>query len=648
MIYGEWVYGTENYGGDTFQGLDNNEPAFGVEIAFTTKPNAEIPVFVDLSTDLRAFSFSRGKQRELDRFQAGRGNVVLSNESRQYDPNHSGSPHNGEIKPQKRIRVAATYEGINYSVIEGFIDNWDQISNGPTDAIASVSFTDGFKLLNKAGLESSVYAQEVSFDSPVAWWRLDEPEGSTTAYDTTENDRDASILDGPDLGEASLISREGGSSIFFTHSDANRVEYVGRVIDSFPYTIEAVVQVTDNTDIFRVIYYEAWGSSDTDAGHYFAVDDSTNGNQRKLVYEIFDGPGVAERALYSTSDIDDGAVHHVAVVATSGTDIKLYVDGVDETNIRTDNTASVVSGAGYRIGIGNFPAFSTDVGQFGLGGYLQMVAVYDQALNIDQIATHAEAVSTPWNNDTPAERVGRVLDHISWPESRRELDTGASVLQSADIANTSALEHVQKVGDSEFGKLFIDKHGNVRLVARENQWNKTPVATLTDDDHYQASDPEYTDELIRNDVTVSRSEGKAQRVKDQDSISEYFLNSYTTDGLLHDDDDLSLFAAQYIVDIYKDPQLRISGLTIMPQGDPTTLFPILLALELGDWITVEETPQNVGSAITHTAVVEGISLDWSPKNWVFNLNLSPADTRSFWLLGEDGYSNLGVSTRLGF
>lgn len=544
----------------------------------------------------------------------------------------------GNIKPQKRIRVPVTYAGVTHYLIEGFIDSWDQQRRGPHTGSAVVSFTDGFKILNKADLASSAYVQEVLADNPVALWRLDEASGAETIYDSVgQHNMVVSPTASPEMGAQGLVSREPGSAMV-TDADKEGFYRPGFVVEGCPLTVELVVQyvpgVNTGGGFIRQTSFTALSG--------FVLQTSTSGGTSIVI--VADGVTAVTAGDVGTP-LDDGLIHHLAATWAEDGSIKIYVDGVDVTNDTYNLTpGNFFEQTGY-TGIAG-----QDVGSFGANGAhsaYQMAAIYNTALSAERVAAHADQVATPWNNDSPGERAARVLDAISWPESRRELDDGSSTLQSA-VLGTSALEHVQKVAESEFGKVFISKTGNVRLMARETQWNRTPVGTITDDDHYQMSDPEYTDELIRNPATVSRSEGVAQTWKDQDGIDEYQRNNYTLDGLFHDSDELSLWAAQYIVDVWKDPQLRIAGVTIKPKGDPSTLFPLLLALELGDWITVEETPQDVGATTVHTAVVEGISLNWAPKDWTFTLSLSPADTRAYWLAGVEGFSEAGVSTRAGF
>lgn len=141
---------------------------------------------------------------------------------------------------------------------------------------------------------------------------------------------------------------------------------------------------------------------------------------------------------------------------------------------------------------------------------------------------------------------------------------------------------------------------------------------------YVSLRPELSDQLIRNDVTISRLEGVAQNVKDQASIATYLRHSYTLDGLLHDNDTLSRSAAEFIVSENKDPARRISNMVVAPLYDPTNLFPQVLGRELQEQITVIDRPPGGGDPNTQDTSIEGISHTVTPMWWETSWNLAPA------------------------
>lgn len=639
MAYGSVAYGAGGYGAAAAEAVATlGEPEVDVLVDFvSTSPGTETPVFTSLGHDLRAFEFFRGRQRELNTFQPGRGSFRLSNHDRRYDPNYTTGPYYPNVKPMRRTRTAVTYNGVTFYLIEGFIDGWDREYHGPHDASTVVTYTDGFKVLTKAGLPTSAWVSEIQRDAPVAWWRLDEPVGATVLRDIIGG-RELTVNGSPTLNVTGLVTRDPNTAVILPLSTDGGSMRQG-VPTGGPLSAE-IIYSGDCTDGVLM------GQQNTGPAANGWVLLVSGGKARVTVDADVDGLGNA--SVVSTGGVDNLAPHHiVAVWETTGL-LRIYVDGVDATTNLDDPLPNFNFSAGQTFFIGGGELGGLPVA--GAFGTLDEAIVYDYALSAEQVANHYEAyrLGGQWDGDSSGERLERILDIVDWPESRREIDQGLSTLQSTSLGGT-AMAYAQKIEASEFGSLFMSKLGAVRLVARDAQWNREPVATVTDTDHYADSNPDYNDELIRNEAIISREGGVPQIVRDEDSIEEFLLASYTSDGLLHDSDATSLDAANYVVTVYKDAQQRISGLTFNPRKDPGTLFPLLLALELGDWLVVEETPQGIAPTDSQAVVIEGIGIRWSPKNWEITLNCSPAEILGeFWELDIDGHSELDETTRLSF
>lgn len=610
------------------------EPVVSVEVAFTSGPLDENPVWV--AVPHRSGSTDCGRQAELGRFNAGHCTVVIPNADRTYDPKNTASPYAGLMRPMKRLRVLATYAGATYPLFTGWVDSWNQQRNPPNDAVAVVTATDGQKILGAADLPSSAYAREVLIDGPSVWWRLGEPDTQDTAYDFI-GDLDLTYYGAPNRAESGLISREPGPSVFFEHTSTNRAEIQGKQgVTGFPFTLEFVLKLqAQRDDYLRHAYREAWTENlalDVLVGYTGSVPGGLSG---KLLVGI-SGSGVGV-GFASNGRVDDGQAHHIMIVAATVTDVTIYVDGVaDSYTVAGTASPSIPSTPSRSIAIGNIGEEGQKDGLFGLDGWIQDVAIYNgQALSAARAAAHAGAVTTPWNNDTPGQRTARVLDAANWPANLRELDTGKSTLQSADLKGMTVLAHAQKVADSEFGELLITGAGTVRLVERTGLLNKPSEVTFSDNNidlGYVSLSGDFDEVEIFNDVTVSRVEGVAQQAEDETSIGEYTRHSRSVDGLYHDSDDLSRSAAQFIVSEYREPLDRLTGMTLVR---PETLevaalvFPHMLGRQLLDVVTVEQTPQHVGTVDSRRVRIEGVRQSWAPKQWRTEWKLSPALTGNF-------------------
>jgi hypothetical protein len=107
------------------------------------------------TTDVKSIETRRGANRVVNpaalRYNAGNGSIVLSNNSRKYDPTNLSGPYvsAGEtlVLPMRQIRIRGTYNAITYGIMRAYADSWNLDWNGPNWSEAEVPFTDGFKVL---------------------------------------------------------------------------------------------------------------------------------------------------------------------------------------------------------------------------------------------------------------------------------------------------------------------------------------------------------------------------------------------------------------------------------------------------------------------------------------------------------------------
>lgn len=606
-------------------------PTVTLEVAFTTDP-AATPTWTDISAYLREFLVHRGRTGELDRFAAGRATIILANEDRRFDPTYTASPYYPNVVPMRRVRIRATYNAVTYDVFNGYADGWEQTYQHPQEALCTLSVTDAFKVLANIELPASVYEVEVRTDNPTHWWRLGDPAGSTQASDavgTAHLMREVNTGAGgtaPTFGASGLTVRDPDTAVTFTGGAALRP-----TIPIFPpgtaMTVEFIL-ADNNPGTTRVVA--------TDPNSIFYVQILSTGALRWVV----GGTTVTT----SSTPFNDTSPHHVALTRSAAGALKIYVDGADVTGAGgTDTTglSSVLAGLGdYNS---NVAAFTVD--EF---------AIYDTVLSTTRIAAHSSARATAWSGETSGARVGRILDAAGWSAADRNLDTGLSVLQGADLGG-SALAALQKVEETEQGRLYVTAAGLVRFIARDKLLQApytTSQATFGDDGaelEYEDLTYRYDDQLIYNEARVSRAQGTVQVARDMTSQTRYMRRVKVADGLLHQADTTSIDLAHWIVAHYKDPLLRVTDLTLNPAaGNETTHFPQVLGRELAERVTVRRRPQNLGAAIDQATAIEGVEHRVTATRWDTKWNLSPAETQQYWILGVAGASELGQTTRLGF
>ena len=105
-------------------------------------------VLVDVTDRVRSISIARGKNRELDTFEAGLANVVFNNQDRAFDPEFTASPFFGQIVPRRTIRISSAGQFLFY----GVIDDWNLNYDPNNDNTASAACSDAFGFFNSQTL----------------------------------------------------------------------------------------------------------------------------------------------------------------------------------------------------------------------------------------------------------------------------------------------------------------------------------------------------------------------------------------------------------------------------------------------------------------------------------------------------------------
>jgi hypothetical protein len=120
----------------SFTGLTLDDPELG---KLDENPLDGAIQFEEIPQGVVSVSTSRGRNRDLERTNAGQVSVSLRNQDRFFDP-FGGSDFERFVVPRRPVRVKA--EGS--AVFTGFIDDWDFTYSPGGDSIASFSGSDAF------------------------------------------------------------------------------------------------------------------------------------------------------------------------------------------------------------------------------------------------------------------------------------------------------------------------------------------------------------------------------------------------------------------------------------------------------------------------------------------------------------------------
>jgi hypothetical protein len=212
----------------------------------------------------------------------------------------------------------------------------------------------------------------------------------------------------------------------------------------------------------------------------------------------------------------------------------------------------------------------------------------------------------------------------------------------------TALSLLQTVADSEQGRLFVAKDGNITL--QDRYWHITSTrgntlqATFSDDGSdlvYSALGFDYSDREVANRITITGSFGLTATDEDTASQADYGLQADSVSTLLASQEEVVSMASG-LIGRRSEPIIRTDAITVQPARQ-TSAWPTVLGLELGDRIRVELSPVGVSPQLAQTLLVE--RLDWSitAENWRVAITGSPVPDEDYWMLGT---SVLGTDTRL--
>jgi hypothetical protein len=246
----------------------------------------------------------------------------------------------------------------------------------------------------------------------------------------------------------------------------------------------------------------------------------------------------------------------------------------------------------------------------------------------------------------PGPRIDDILDAISWPTQLRSISTGDTPLLADPGTARTALAAIQTIETSDVGAFFIDANGKATYYSRlELATKATETQTLFSDTGsdvaYQDLDIDLDDTQLANQVSYERTGGTAQIVSNAQSISDYFLRTYSQTNLMMETDDLALRRATSVLYYKEEPRLRVDSMTLDLSSVSNRIVPGL-SLDIGDPIQVTRTVAN-GTTLVAPVIINGISHDITPDRWRTKFSTAYPLSTAF-ILGSSEFGILGTST----
>lgn len=143
-------------------------PTFTLEIAFASNPLDAVPTWTDVTAYLKSTSINRGRQRDLDTFDAGRATFLLDNQDRRFEPDYASGAYYPNVIPMKKARLSVTVGVTTYRLYTGYITAWRPLWESAFTADVEIECVDVFDLLAVALAPAGTRASELS-SARVSW-----------------------------------------------------------------------------------------------------------------------------------------------------------------------------------------------------------------------------------------------------------------------------------------------------------------------------------------------------------------------------------------------------------------------------------------------------------------------------------------------
>ena len=664
---------------------------FTIEAAFGYAWNAT-PTWTDITTHVRSVSINRGKSDEFGEFGPGTATITLNNRGRLFDPSYSAGTYFGDLNPMVPVRVMADTGSGDETMYRGFITGWPQRYVPPNEAVAVVPCVDATRFMEQAQLPGSYYESKVLEANPVGYLPMQslEPDGSLleTVGDTVIANRFGvapasgntrvlpSLTTGmgaPLGGDSALIAPtdDGDATIYGTSWRWSAVASAPKAMSMWvrPGTAAATGA---SVQVYAASTSYIWVMGTTTSGGGLVNIRYSNATDSKYYNTQTLGDGL---------ELDNAAWSHLALRADS-TNLYAIVNGqqVKQWTLTAGTLAAVTDD--------NVVQLLNDGGHDDTSkvrGALAHVAWWSTAPSTATFQSHYEAGTVALgypNNDSLGLHANQALfDSGLGAQPIAVIDGDGKTRMGPYLPNNrTALDYLRSVASSERGSVYVSRTGAITVRSRNQRFVTLPLsggagvnlltedseALLTEDSenlHTEgagfATFVDNTTGYRYNDVTIDANsvealcnsvvltyDGGTVRAEDATSIAAYGPATESIDVSLVTRRRTAEKLAAFVLRTSKDPQTRVTQLTVTVRRDATSLAPLMSTIDLGDSLLIERTPQGIGSAISERVTVQGVNHEITPDQWTTTLYLSPAlgtyDVAPYLLAGDVTYGKVGA------
>lgn len=151
---------------------------------------------------------------------------------------------------------------------------------------------------------------------------------------------------------------------------------------------------------------------------------------------------------------------------------------------------------------------------------------------------------------------------------------------------------------------------------------------------YQALTMDMGVDYLYTRTIVSRLGGGTEQFTDDTAADLYGIRTLAVDGVLVDSDAQSYDMGLFLLGIYATPTQRVSSLTVVLGRLTSAQQADVIALDLGDVVTVVFRPNQVGPPVVADCAVEGIDIDAVPGSMTVTVHLGDTVNRQVFILDD--------------
>lgn len=225
--------------------------------------------------------------------------------------------------------------------------------------------------------DCSSYSATIAANSPVAYWRLDDASGATSAADSSGHNSAATYNGSAGFGQAGALAGDADTAVGFDGL-STYLEAPDILNPNTSLSLEAWVKTTATSGVIIDQPY-ALGTTQS-----YALELSGGKAEAEVYAHPFGNPSANfAYTVTGTSAVDDGLWHHLVMTFGSGT-LDVYVDGSLQASTSTN---LFVQDSTLSLEIGRFDS----AGNQYFAGSMDEVAIYGSTLSAGQVSADYHA-----------------------------------------------------------------------------------------------------------------------------------------------------------------------------------------------------------------------------------------------------------------